>query len=237
MRTKIILFLACMAGLFGTTQLLSAGSFEEGGSSLQVQSQPTAADQTIRLPRVIYVQDFALEAHAVKADEGLRDRHLLQRLPSVRPHASPEQHARQLVTLMAESLVEELTALGFFARRLPPESGVPLDGWFVSGVFTEVDEGKRLRRATIGFGSGSSEMEVQVMVSDQARNPSEPFLVIGTIKDPKKMPGAIITKNPYVAAAKFVVDKNPSDKDVKKAARAIAAEIRRFSDSAVSTKH
>ena len=215
------------------TQLLFAGSFEDNGNSLKTRPQPTAADQTIRQPQMIYVQDFALEAQAVKTDEGLRDRHLRPRLPSVRPHVSPEQHARQLVNLMAESLVEELTTSGFSARRLPPGSGVPFDGWVVSGVFTEVDEGKRLRRAAIGFGSGSSEMEVQVMVSDQGRSPSEPFLVIGTIKDPGRMPGAVITKNPYVAAAKFVVDKNPSDKDVKKAARAIAAEMRRFCDSAV----
>ncbi len=72
-------------------------------------------------------------------------------------------------------------------------------------------------------------MEVQVMVSDlSGPNPRAPFVLFGTVKDPKKMPGAVITLNPYVAAAKFVLEKNATDKDIKSTAAQIASEIGRY---------
>ena len=37
--------------------------------------------------------------------------------------------------------------------------------------------------------------------------------------------GAVITMNPYVAAAKFVMEKNAPDKTVKKTASEVAKEI------------
>lgn len=39
------------------------------------------------------------------------------------------------------------------------------------------------------------------------------------------MPGAVITMNPYVAAAKFVMSRSASEKDVEHTAAKIAAEI------------
>jgi hypothetical protein len=40
-----------------------------------------------------------------------------------------------------------------------------------------------------------------------------------------KKPGAVITMNPYVAAAKFVMEKNAPEKTVKKTAGEISAQI------------
>ena len=42
------------------------------------------------------------------------------------------------------------------------------------------------------------------------------------------VPGAVVTMNPYVAAAKFVMEKNASEKDVKKTAAQIAEEIVKY---------
>ena len=98
-----------------------------------------------------------------------------------------------------------------------------------NGAFTEVDEGNRLKRAVIGFGQGSTQMTVQIGVSDLAsKNPQAPFIIFGTIKDPSKLPGAVVTMNPYVAAAKFVMEKNASSKDVKNTAKQIVAEILKY---------
>jgi hypothetical protein len=51
---------------------------------------------------------------------------------------------------------------------------------------------------------------------------------MGTTTGSGKMPGAAVTLNPYVAAAKFVLAKNASDKDVIHAASGIAAEIVKY---------
>ena len=53
----------------------------------------------------------------------------------------------------------------------------------------------------------------------------EPFVVFGTIKDPKKLPGAAITINPYIIAAKFVIEKNPTKSDIKMTADQISQEL------------
>jgi len=44
----------------------------------------------------------------------------------------------------------------------------------------QVDEGNRLKRAIVGFGSGSSEVLVQVAVYDLVQSRDHPILVYGT---------------------------------------------------------
>ncbi|MGZ8097250.1 MAG: DUF4410 domain-containing protein, partial [Methylosarcina sp.] len=116
---------------------------------------------------------------------------------------------------------------GFIARRLPGSQGaLPRKGWLVQGVFTEVDKGNRIKRAVIGFGRGATRMEVQVAVSNLAgQKPKTPFIVFGTAKTPKKMPGAVVTLNPYIAAAKFVVEKDATEQDIRTTAEQIVDEI------------
>ena len=59
-------------------------------------------------------------------------------------------------------------------------------------------------------------MEIQASISDLVNvTPREPFIVYGTVKCPKRMPGAIIAKNPYVAAAKFLMGKMPRKRILK----------------------
>jgi hypothetical protein len=78
-------------------------------------------------------------------------------------------------------------------------------------------------------------MEVQVAVSDLAVDPDAPFIIFGTVKDPKQMPGAGVTRNPYVAAAKFILEKNAPEKDVIKTANAIVREILKYRDKLKET--
>jgi hypothetical protein len=137
----------------------------------------------------------------------------------------PGQHAKQIVDLTAESIVDDLNRSGVPASRLVPGAPRPANGWLVRGVFTEASEGNTLRRAVIGFGSGSPKMNVQVGVSDLADQPDAPFVIFGTVTDPERLPGGLVSRNPYVIAAKFVLEKDAPERDVKQTARAIAEEI------------
>ena len=185
-------------------------------------------------PSIIYISDFALEAKEHSGDEGVSGDlpgRLGKRMPHPLARGESTEKAFHIVEDMAGSLVQNLVERGMTARRLPDaSSGLPVDGWLVQGVFTEVDEGNRIRRAVIGFGRGSSNMDLQVGISNLASpEPRAPFLVIGTAKDPNMIPGAIVTLNPYVAAAKFVLAKNATQKDIKKTAALIADEIIKYS--------
>ena len=134
------------------------------------------------------------------------------------------------MNLLSESLVSDLTDSGIPAQRRAQGSALPSDGWLLHGAFVEVDEGSRQRRAVIGFGSGATSMEVMVGVNDLARNPEAPFIIFGTITDPSKLPGAVVTLNPYVAAAKFVIEKNATDRDVKHTSKEIVSELLKYQD-------
>jgi hypothetical protein len=128
---------------------------------------------------------------------------------------------------MSQSLIRNLRNKGFTAQRLSgPQATLPRDGWLLQGIFTEVDEGNRIKRAVIGFGRGATSMNVQVGVSNLASAQRQtPFILFGTVKDPKKVPGAAATMNPYVAAARFVMEKNATEKDIEKTAEQIVDEI------------
>jgi hypothetical protein len=143
----------------------------------------------------------------------------------------PATHARRIVDELASALVKDLNAAGVPAARLPTGGALPAEGWLVRGVFTEADSGETLRRAIIGFGSGKTDMEVQVGVSDLAApHPTESFLVFGTITDPSRLPGGVVTRNPYVVAAKFVLEKGAPRRDVEHTAKTIADELVKFRD-------
>jgi len=186
-----------------------------------------------RQPQTIYVADFTLDAEKYTGDEGVRGAlpgRLGQRLPHPLAGDNPSEKAHQIVETMAESLVQGLGAKGLAAQRLRDIAGnLPRQGWLVQGIFTEVDEGNRLKRATIGFGRGATSMDLQIGISDLAGpDPRAPFVVFGTVKDPGKIPGAVVTMNPYVAAAKFVLAKHATDRDVKTTAEQIVEEILRY---------
>lgn len=223
-----LLFLVAAGTSGGPAAPIQAESAVLGGARIQVE-QATRAPA--RPPQTVYVQDFDLDHENVQADEGLRGRvGVLQRVPRLRPQASPAERARALVHLLAVSLVDDLTAAGMAAQRLAPGTPLPRDGWLVHGTFVEVDEGSRLRRAVIGFGSGGTQMEVMVAINDLATNPDAPFVIFGTVTDPSKLPGAVVTLNPYIAAAKFVLEKNASDRDVKHTSKEIASELRKYKE-------
>jgi len=82
-----------------------------------------------------------------------------------------------------------------------------------------------LKRAVIGFGSGSSDMQVGIRVSEATEAGRRVLLDKPVDGKKSRMPGAIVTKNPYVAGAKFVLTKNAPDRDVKKLGSQIADKI------------
>ena len=113
---------------------------------------------------------------------------------------------RELLKLMSSALVEDLTSAGLDARFLPSGELLPSEGWLVRGAFVQVDEGNRLRRALIGFGSGETRLRVIVWVSDLGHSSSGPFCALDTSTHSSRKPGAALSFDPYIGAARFVID-------------------------------
>jgi hypothetical protein len=166
-------------------------------------------------PEIIYITDFVIDTGDVSRETGL-----LRRPRPLRE--DPAARAARLVEALSGSLTQELRNRSIPAQRIFPNQEVPNRGWLVSGEFLEVDEGNRLRRAIVGFGVGATDMQVEVTVMDLGSGSREPFAVFGTDSRSGRGPGAVVFRNPYVAAAKFVLSKRASEKDIRKTARQIA---------------
>jgi len=220
---------------------------------IEIRNEQVKGQWPAEVPRTIYVSDFALDTQHLENDEGVRGvlpgrrgqgvlGQLGQRLPHPMASQNPADQTRKIVAAMTRSLTNSLEDKGFAAQRLPHAgTTLPHEGWLLQGVFTEVDEGNRIKRAVIGFGRGATSMDVQVGVSDLASmDPRAPFIVFGTVMDPKRIPGAIVTMNPYVAAPRFVMEKNATEKDIQKTAEQIVDEIlkhaQKFKEQAQSNK-
>ena len=185
---------------------------------------PTAA------PNVVYVTDFDLDASEVH-QSGIGSR-----LNSIRPGIigsgplgiarTPKEQARDLVETMSQSLIDDLHKDGVAAERLPPGAPLPSSGWLVRGAFLQVDAGNRLRRAVIGFGAGGTEMQVVTSIDQLGAGPPQPLYTVDTSAQSGRLPGAAVTLNPYVAAARFVMAGNDLDRNVKATASKIAEQVK-----------
>jgi hypothetical protein len=187
----------------------------------QKESKADRPSAPSRMPAMIYVTDFEIDTSDVT-----QDRRLLPR-PRVLQQDTGAK-AGKLVEMLSSSLTRELQNKSIPAEKLYPGQTVPDKGWLIKGQFLEVGEGNRLRRAMIGFGAGATDMQVEVAVIDLGSGQNEPFMVFGTDSKSGRGPGAIVMMNPYAAAAKFVLSKRASDKDVRKTARGIADVIRKY---------
>ncbi len=183
---------------------------------------------TVTNPRPVVVRDFAWTEGRPPADSGLlagRQGPAQRVLNRLHPEEAPVEKATRLTALLSETIVQELMQAGIPARRGESGAALPAEALLVHGQFLEVDEGNRLRRAVVGFGAGASEILVEVSVFDLARSAQQPVVTFGTGTGSKPLPGAIITMNPYVMAAKFVLSRNATDKDVKKLGKNIARHL------------
>jgi hypothetical protein len=180
-------------------------------------------------PRVIYVKDFDLEPGRFQAESGILPISPISADAFIpRILGVPEDSAVRsgaLLKLMSSALVDDLTGAGLNARLLPSGELLPNDGWLVRGAFVQVDEGNRLRRALIGFGSGATRLRVIVWVSNLEHGSSGPFCALDTSTHSSRKPGAAWSFDPYVGAARFVLDGLDLDTNVTQIAAQIADDI------------
>lgn len=215
--------------------LISLGCASERNPA-RVISYPTGTSTNAR-PSIIYVTDFYLNPDQIRSETVVPSGGLVRgRLNQLR-EGDPEARAAKLITILSQTIVAELKKAGQPAEYRPNREGLrqefipanaqfPNSGWLVGGWFVTVDEGNRAQAATIGFGTGAGSVEVEVVVSDLARNAVEPFLYLGAGTEARKLPGGLVMgKNPYAMAAKFVLSRGATERDVKQEGVAIAKNL------------
>jgi hypothetical protein len=186
-----------------------------GCSSAKLVSFQDVSKRPAARPAVVYVADFELAPDSIQSET------LTAFLPL---HAYLERSkAQSLVATMSTSIVEDLAKKGIAAEPLPANAPLPKQGWLLRGVFRKIDEGNRVQRAVIGFGSGKTDLEVTISVDDlSAGMAPTPLYTAQTDATSNKLPGAVVTLNPYVAAAKFVLAGRDLDRGTDATAEKIA---------------
>jgi hypothetical protein len=239
---RTLALLATGLALAACGQARKAGGFLAGGAKVSHQQVSPDAGPP---PRAIYVTTFAVAPDAIQQQGGLfgAAEQAVQSRPRLlggilgsgsegggiieRRTAGDNPTADQVTQLLTKSIMAGLQSeqLGFPVEYLPPGAPAPSPGWIVNGEFRSVDPGNRAQRAVIGFGAGEATTEVDVEVDRVDTGGATPVLRFGSNADSGHAPGAVVTMNPYAAAAKFVLGRNATQRDVQKMGVAIAQEI------------
>lgn len=193
-------------------------------TSASATATPSAA------PTAVYVADFDLDTGQVQqSGPGSLINRMRPGIIGSGPLGiarTPEQQARDLVDLMANTIVDDLHKDGIAAERLAPGVPLPATGWLVRGVFLQVDAGNRLRRAALGFGAGATDLQVASTIDQLSASAPQPLYAVDTNAQSGKLPGAVVTLNPYVAAARFVMAGKDLDRNAKDTAGKIADQVK-----------
>ena len=141
-----------------------------------------------------------------------------------RAENSPAVRANALVNAVSESLVKALEKAGYTVHRQRAGEAPPQTGLRIRGVFAEPDEQNRIRRLVVGGDSTSPKMSLYVGVDDLTR-PEQPLYELAKPPNNDARRGPVITVTSFSPVARFELDKNPSDDDLKKIAGDIVADL------------
>jgi hypothetical protein len=209
-----------------------------GCASSKVSELETYQGNSLARPDRIIVHDFAMSAAQLPGWSEARD---AVAEPSKPPTAEEMEVGRKLGSLVAEELVAEIREMGLPGVRsagqpVAKSGDIALVGWFES-----IDEGSRLKRVAIGFGSGAAELTTRVegyVATDSGMRP----LGSGKVDSGgPKGPGAIVpiavtaaTANPIGLAANVAVKAHGEltgrmtiEGTAKRTADAVADELRK----------
>jgi hypothetical protein len=187
----------------------------------------TAASSTAQtvepaqMPRTIYVQDFEAHTGDPEGDTTSR-RGPLALLRGTRASWKAVTNAGSL----SGAITAQFAAQGFASQRISRDAALPKEGWLVTGIFFAVNTQTGMIRMP-AFISGQPDpvnTEITVSVADLAGNPDAPFIVFGQAEALRGQ-GPPAGWNPYVVAAKFVIDKVESSADINKLAKQIVDTI------------
>jgi len=134
----------------------------------------------------------------------------------------PSLQARQLTDFFAVCLVQSLTKRGLSAVRAEGQQAAA--GALIRGVFAEPDARNRIRRALLGGSSPNARFLLYVGIFNLARQ-EEPLYQAAPVQSSSERYGPVITLNAYIPLAKYELDRNPSEQDVKKICEQIAASL------------
>ena len=184
-------------------------------------AQTTSTGTTATAPKPkkpVYVQDFVGSYEPAQSSQGRGGP--LSRIRGARAGQKASQSASEL----SADIVKEFAAAGYTSKRLETGTPLPSEGWLVRGTFYATDSGGNVIPTELMGGEQKPNTQLTVSVSNLSKDPNAPFIVFGKAEALKGQ-GAPVGWNPYVVAAKFVINTVESATDLEKLAKEVVQTI------------
>jgi Domain of unknown function (DUF4410) len=191
--------------------------------------------------KAIYVTDFELDSVAADSDTAQAAGGAPRAIgsaprSSVAPKANaPAAQAQHLVKLMADNLLKDFAKAGYTTKLLHPSDPRPDNGFLITGVFAQVGEDNRLRRAVIGSSQNAETLQLYVAAKDLAHF-TPPLYTADPADSGSAKPGTVIAVNPNADAVKYSIEADITDKDIKETAQRISADLVKRINAAVKSE-
>lgn len=134
----------------------------------------------------------------------------------------PSAQARLLMDFFATTLMQTLQTKGYTAARSQGPNAP--NGAKLRGVFAEPDVKNRIRRAILGGASTNPRFYLYVGIFNLARQ-DQPLYQLAADQPAVPQWGPVITLNNYIPLAKYEMDKNPTEDEVRRICAQIAANL------------
>lgn len=179
-------------------------------------------------PDRVVVYDFAISPDIVKTDRtpGVR-----QRMKGNSKEDVSQQVQDQITSDLVKNLQKRLQSSGIPVEKGTPDMQVTGNALAVRGTITKLDQGHRMRRATVGLGAGASEVETDCQISLESGANTVLVSEFSTVAKSSKKPGAAVTMGagaaPAVAAGATgaTAHKNTAQGDSSRTGSALAKHV------------
>ena len=118
---------------------------------------------TLPRPQRVVVVGFALDRTQVRLDRGIGAR-LQRQIGTSDADAQQSALADAVQTAASDTLVGDLSRMGFAAERARSGDTPRPGDLIVAGEIVSVDQGNRTRRLALGFGAGASQVRAAIRV-------------------------------------------------------------------------
>lgn len=196
-----------VAAVTGSLLLSSCASVSVKDARFVVQKKP------LQTPTQVFVRPFTFEEGAINAN---------------RSGEALSQFKKDVSEQMAETLAERIRKHIAPSTVVKSEKELKTPGaWLIEGRFTKLNQGSRLLRTLIGFGSGGTKMETTVSVFKiQSAQRKDLLGTIQTTGGSNAEPGAAFTgPATFVPRVILIATKSGVSADSRRTARMITAAL------------
>jgi hypothetical protein len=143
--------------------LLMSPAYAQGPMAAKINVTPIASytgSTPLAKPAKILVYDFAINPDDIQVDkiQSMRPRHLIT------GDQKPESIAASASKKYSEELVKALAKTGIPVEHVATDTPPSDNAMMIQGSFTQVKEGNKTERDTIGMGAGGADVETKVDV-------------------------------------------------------------------------